>query len=380
MSHPEHTFQTESQRKAASSATARRVSDVVFNGRLLTRPVGGVARVGIELLRALIQEIAEAQPGLSLRLATPVDLPPDMAVPQVVIKGAGYAGHLGEQLRLPLDYPGATMLSTGNSTPFFAYRSVVWIHDTHVLDSPETYSRSYRWFHRSVLTAVKLRRFEVVTVSNYARERLIHHGVRPDRVRVVYNGGDHVLREPEDTSILESAKLVRGNYVLLVGSPARHKNVPFAIEALLKHTPATLRIAVVGLTALSGPWYQASGDIPRHERIEILPKLSDAQLRALYAGAAVVLSPSFAEGFGLYAAEAMHAGSGPLVLSERTALPEVGGDAALYFDPTDAAALGAAVNTALQPDVQVKLRGAASVQRDKFRWRRAAREIIEYYF
>ena len=70
---------------------------------------------------------------------------------------------------------------------------------------------------------------------------------------------------------------------------------------------------------------------------------------------------------------------GPLVLSRRAALPEVGGDAALYFDPTDPLSLAAAVSDASSPETDRRLRAAARAQREKFRWRRAAREVVDHY-
>jgi glycosyltransferase involved in cell wall biosynthesis len=350
----------------------------LINGRFLAKPHGGVARVGCELLRALIEEIDQTEPELRLRVAAPpgVDLAGLGQSPRCPT-GRGFAGRLGEQLGLPLAYPGATILSFCNVTPMLAWRSVVWIHDAHVFDAPETYPRAYRLWHRAILTAVRLRRFEVATVSNFARDRLIHHGIDPERIRVVHNGGDHIVREAADPSALAQAELAPKRYILVVGSPARHKNVPFAVDALLAHTDPTLKIAVLGLSQ-SGP-YKSAEPLSRDPRVVILPRVDDGQLRALYAAARSVVSPSLIEGFGLYAAEAMFADSGPLVLSNRAALPEVGGDAALYFDPTDPLALAAAMNRALQPDTAAALEAAARVQREKFRWRRAARQIIDTY-
>jgi len=349
----------------------------VINGRFLSKPVGGVPRVGVELLRALSDELSATGDDLSLRVATPrsVDLQ-QVGAMHAGRRTLGFAGRLGEQLLLPVLYPGATVISFCNATPMLAYHSVVWIHDAHVFDAPETYPLAYRLWHRAILTAAKARRFDVVTVSEFSRARLIHYGVQPQRIRVVYNGGDHILRHAKDPSILDRVGLRGQNYVLLVGSPARHKNVPFALDALLAQQ-GDLRIAVLGL-AQSGP-YKDAGRLAADPRVVLLPRTTESELRALYHAASAVISPSLCEGFGLYAAEAMFADAGPLVLSNRGALPEVGGNAALYFDPTKPDELRAAVSSALQPTAAERLRAAALVQREKFRWRRAARELIEHY-
>src|SRR5262245_40137299 len=114
----------------------------VINGRFLAKPHGGVARVGVELLRALIEEISENAPDLRLRIAIP-DGAERVPRTQECSHTRGFSGRLGEQLVMPAVYPGATILSFCNATPLLASRSVVWIHDAHVFDAPETYPRAY---------------------------------------------------------------------------------------------------------------------------------------------------------------------------------------------------------------------------------------------
>lgn len=356
-----------------------RASGAVINGRFLAKPHSGVSRVGVELLRALAEELDANTRALRLRVAAPAHAELTLPHAEHTLKRTrGFASNLGVQVALPALYPGATVISFCNETPLLAASSVVWIHDTNIFDAPDSYPRSYRLWHRLMLEAARLRRFQVVTVSAHARERLLERGLAPHRLRVIHNGGDHLLREAEDPSVLEHTKLSGSEFILVVGSPARHKNVPFAIEALLPICSHQRRIAVLGL-AQAGP-YADAGACARDPRVTILPRVSDGQLRALYRAAQVVLSPSLCEGFGLYAAEAMFADSGPLVLSNRGALPEVAGPAAVYFDPTDPRALRCAVERALQPDTQSALRQAARRQREHFRWRRAAREVLDAFF
>lgn len=364
---------------ATERLRARGLRNVVINAKFLAYPHGGVARVGCELLRAIEEEISENARDVPLRVATPrgVSLA-NAGNPERLARheSRGYGGKLGEQLGLPFVYPGARLLNFCNSTPVLAWQSVVWIHDAHVFDAPETYRTLYRVWHRGMLRAVKLRRFRVVTVSKFSRERLVHHGVAPELVEVIYNGGDHILRAAPDTSALAQAGLSDRQYILLVGSPAKHKNVPFAIRALLEHTQ-NLPIVLIGM-GQEGP-YQEPGSLLDHSRVINMPRVSDAQLRALYAHSAAVVSPSLVEGFGLYAAEAMFAGSGPLVLSNRGALREVGGNAALYFDPTSSTSFGTAIHEALKPNTYARLRDAAVEHRKAFRWRVAARTVIDRF-
>jgi glycosyltransferase involved in cell wall biosynthesis len=346
----------------------------VLNARFLAGPTTGVARVGRELLKALLAELAElpASQRIALEIATPTGVEVDGAAKAGVKLVRGVSDALMEQLILPWVRPGATMVNFANATPLLAARSIVWIHDAHVFEAPDAYSAPYRLWHKTMLRACVLRGFRIVTVSNYSRAALIKHGADPARIEVIYNGGDHILRETPDASIAESHGLTPGGFILLVGSRAKHKNLPFAIDALAKSLPPETKIAVVGLHQRG----EYTGDplILNDPRVVRLPMITDGHLRFLYENARCVVIPSVLEGFSLPAVEAMWCGA-PLVLANRTALPEVGGPAALFFEPSDGDGLIEAVTLAAG-ERRAELAAHARLQREKFRWRNAARLLI----
>lgn len=348
----------------------------LVNGRFLNKPVAGVARVGQEMLRALLAEMAErapeGRPRLSIAAPAGVTVEGAARARVDVVRGPGNLA--GEQIAMPWLAPGATVLSFANSTPLMAWKSIVWIHDAHVFEAPESYSRFYRLWHQNMLRVSALRGFQIVAVSNYSRDALIKHGARPDKTSVIYNGGDHILRDAADLSVLASNNLTPGKFVLLLGSRAKHKRLEFAVAALSARLPADLQIAVVGLGQKGA--YAGDSGVAADARVKVLPMLSDAELRALYENAGCVAVPSVLEGFSLPAAEAMWCGA-PLVLCNRTALPEVGGDAALFFEPDDADGLAAGVLQALDPNIRARLNTAGARQREKFRWRQSARQLLD---
>jgi glycosyltransferase involved in cell wall biosynthesis len=111
----------------------------------------------------------------------------------------------------------------------------------------------------------------------------------------------------------------------------------------------------------------------------IFPGYGQADLPAFYQLAEVFVFPSLYEGFGLPPLEAM-AGGAPVVSSNRSSLPEVVGDAGLLVDPTDTAALSAAIRRVLSDgDLQTELRGRGLIQAQKFSWRKAVDELEEVY-
>jgi glycosyltransferase involved in cell wall biosynthesis len=113
-----------------------------------------------------------------------------------------------------------------------------------------------------------------------------------------------------------------------------------------------------------------------NDRIRFLGYVSPSDLPVLYAGADAFCFPSLYEGFGLPVLEAMACGT-PVVASNRAAVPEVAGDAAILVDPTDPAAIGRALcrvltDSALRTDLIAKGRQRAR----EFTWERTAGETI----
>jgi glycosyltransferase involved in cell wall biosynthesis len=107
--------------------------------------------------------------------------------------------------------------------------------------------------------------------------------------------------------------------------------------------------------------------------------IEDEHLAAIYSGALAFVFPSFGEGFGLDPLEAMACGA-PVVSSDATSLPEVGGDAARYFDPRDPEQMIAALQPVLaDPDVREEMRQKGLLQAARFSWQRAAQETWALY-
>jgi glycosyltransferase involved in cell wall biosynthesis len=165
-------------------------------------------------------------------------------------------------------------------------------------------------------------------------------------------------------------------YVLAVGTLEPRKN----LERLIAAWSAMDEAARAGhVLALVGPVGWDAAPIlaaARDEGALLLGRVSEDELRALYAGASAFAYPSLYEGFGLPILEAMAAGA-PVVTSDVSSLPEVAGDAALLVDPHDTAALGAALarllgDAALADELRVRGRARAA----EFSWERTARETL----
>jgi glycosyltransferase involved in cell wall biosynthesis len=156
-------------------------------------------------------------------------------------------------------------------------------------------------------------------------------------------------------------------YVLSVATLEPRKNLPRLIEAFAQ-LPDTHDLLLVGGKGWRQPEIQA------RRNVVLTGFVPDEELRSLYAGAAAVAYPSLEEGFGFPILEAMAAGT-PVLTSDRSSMPEVGGDLAFYCDPTsvDSIREGLAAVLAAEHD-PAALRAHAAT----FSWERTARETLDY--
>jgi glycosyltransferase involved in cell wall biosynthesis len=128
----------------------------------------------------------------------------------------------------------------------------------------------------------------------------------------------------------------REPYVLIVTSNVPHKNIPRALQAFAEFKAldagGEIKLRMVGVSGSAAPLLDMAEKVGIREAVGIEPYLNETELQQLYRRALCVFVPSRMEGFGIPALEAMASGT-PLASSNTWSLPEVGGDAAFYFDP-----------------------------------------------
>jgi len=122
--------------------------------------------------------------------------------------------------------------------------------------------------------------------------------------------------------------------------------------------------------------HAATGALP--ESVRHVGYISDGELRALYEGAAGFVHPAYYEGFGIPPLEAMTLGC-PVIVSNAASLPEVCGDAALYFDPFSEGDIADKIQTFMQDEaLQTRLRAAGCAQAERFSWARTTLEVLDF--
>jgi glycosyltransferase involved in cell wall biosynthesis len=115
------------------------------------------------------------------------------------------------------------------------------------------------------------------------------------------------------------------------------------------------------------------------DNVRFLHQVPDADLPGLYNAASLLTTPSFYEGFGLPALEAMACGT-PVVVADRSSLPEVVGEAGLLVNPDDVDSIAQALARALTEEpLRAHMRTLGLAQASRFSWKHAAEETLAVY-
>jgi glycosyltransferase involved in cell wall biosynthesis len=250
--------------------------------------------------------------------------------------------------------------------------SVVTVHDATPWLHPDTVSTGMRYYYGPLYRQALRRAAAILTVSEAAKADLLAvHAVAPERVHVTRNGVAPLFfeaRAPDGP---------RAPYLLAVGTLEPRKNLPVLLDAFrrLRRAGRDLQLVLVGRQG----WADALplGDLVPYVRLT--GAIPDAELAALYAGAACFVLPSLYEGFGLPLVEGMAAGT-PAVASDIAALREVGGDAVRYAPPQDAAAFADAIASALDDrDATARLSARGRERARGFTWEGCAEATLAAY-
>ncbi|WP_433381871.1 glycosyltransferase family 4 protein [Actinoplanes sp. CA-142083] len=301
---------------------------------------------------------------------------------------------LAEQTRLPRILrglaPDVVHFVTPNAAALYRGTKVVTVHDLTLLDFDTSRGSPARRL------AGKLKRFpfrlifltqlatakRIVTVTGYVREQLVKR-FRVDRAKVsaVWNAADSIhLAEAAEESVDGLAK--SDPLILYVGNYYPYKNARVLIEALalVSRSRPDVKLVLAGKTGeYKDDLLALAESLNVSDRVVMPGFITDGQLKWLYRNSAMYVYPSLSEGFGLQGLEAMAQGL-PVLSSTATCLPEVYGDAALYFDPHAADDLAQKINDLLEnPELATEMAARGYERLPMFSWRATAEAIHRIY-
>lgn len=261
---------------------------------------------------------------------------------------------------------------------------VAVIHDINFLHHPEWLPLLHaKYMNRYFpLYARKARR--IATVSQFSKHDIVsEYGIAPERIDVTYNGANPAytpLPEREQEQVRKN--LSDGKpYFLFVGAFNPRKNLSVLIDAfdLFKHrTRSDIKLMLVGEPMFRKTGFEAAYRRCRYQKDIIFAGRKDLrELTAITASAFATVYPSLFEGFGIPVLESMQCDI-PLAVSGTTSLPEVAGDAAIYFNPTnpeDIARTMAELRD--KPELRARLIGKGREQRNRYSWNATAETLYQ---
>jgi glycosyltransferase involved in cell wall biosynthesis len=263
--------------------------------------------------------------------------------------------------------------------------TVLTVHDMIFKLFPEHQKRLNYWYLNATMPLYCRRADAIITVSESSkRDMVAHYGLDPDRVSVIYEAAapEFVPAAPQAMDEIRRRYGLPERYLIHVGTIEPRKNLTRLVEALerLREDGLAIPLVVVG-----GKGWLYDDFFRRLEQSEVRDSVTfpgyvpSADLPVLYSAASVAVVPSVYEGFGLPVLEAMACGT-PVVSSNASSLPEMGGEAARYFDPYDVQAMAGAIGDVWRDEqAQGEMREEGLAQAANFSWARAAEETWAVY-
>ena len=283
-----------------------------------------------------------------------------------------------------------------NAPLLYEGKTIITIHDLIKHDStgPETTTHQ-TWFYSikrlgylTLTNGIAQRADHILVPSNFVKEdvaKRLH--VPKDKITVTYEAAAGSIKEvgltdEEKRKVLRKYHLIQP-FIVYTGSVYPHKNVDVLVSAIEKHNQrkeVDLQLALI--CSRSVFWERLNKKITEKNLqsiIKLLGFVEDEDVSKLYSLALALVHPSKMEGFGLTGLEAMSVGL-PVISSNASCLPEVYGDAALFFNPNDVDDLVSRLETFIKnPELRSEMSTKGYLQARKYSWQRMAKETLAVY-
>ncbi len=355
----------------------------------------GIARYAANLARALVYHHGHEHPfglfHLRNRDTRPLSGLEDVPSRTVL---SGYkpwrmAVWLGQRLGIGFDrlLPDAALFHGTEHLlmPLHNVPTVLTVHDL-VYHLFPAYHRSLNYWYLNTAMPLYVRRADaVITISESSKRDLMRYYETPEeKITVVHEAASSRFRPASAQAVAETKASYRlpDKYVLALGTIEPRKNLNRLVDAvlLLRQKDPELSLVIVGRAGwLCQDFFQHLEKLDDPRAVLLSGYVPDADLPAVITGATAYVLASFYEGFGLPILEAMACGT-PVACSNTSSMPELGGDAARYFDPHDFQDMVAAISAVLEDaDLREEMCQRGFEQAARFSWKRTARETLAVY-
>ncbi|MEL6151736.1 MAG: glycosyltransferase family 1 protein [Chloroflexota bacterium] len=340
----------------------------------------GTERYALELIRALIRlnETLDEPHHLFLYFNEPPArtlFPKSRFVAKVVIP----MSRLWTQVRFSAElykHPPDVTWVPAHGLPFlFPGRSVVTIHDLGYRLFPAAHPLRQR-LALEVYTGYSANRATVIMADSKATRDDLHrqYGINPEKVRVVYPGVKPLYTH--DISVVRRKYHIPSRYWLYIGTLQPRKNIPRIVKAFHMWKALQTEDDKTVLVLAGGKGWQFDEAWAQGDDVLMPGYIDEEDKGTLYSGAIALLFPSLYEGFGFPVVEAMGVGT-PVICSDTSSLPELGGQAVLYVQPENTTKIADQMTRLTSdPRLRASLSRRGKVQAKKFTWEDAAWDAL----
>ena len=275
--------------------------------------------------------------------------------------------------------------SPANTSPFFLdkkIKRILTLHDVMCLKKEVPFPKHKRQFfgrfYYAFTTVLNAPRAEkILTVSNYSKEDISKTlKINKEKIILTFNGHEHFdISNATSIEELQKKYQIPTDYYFHLGGEAPTKNTEFLLKYFVKHQDKNIVIAGIRNLEISHLY----ANYNKYNNIKFIPYIPQEDIVGLYMNAKAFLFASLYEGFGIPLLEAMKC-SCPIISSNATCLPEVAGDAALYFYPHDINTFSEQIQILEKDDnLRQKLLKKGQERHNIFCWQNSAKIIHEVY-
>lgn len=269
--------------------------------------------------------------------------------------------------------------------PLRGVPSVLTVHDLIFKLFPAYHKKLNYWYLNAAMPLFCRRADAIIAVSQASKEDVVrHYGIDAGKIHVVYEAAAPHFRPPSPT-VVARARQTYGlpeHFLLHLGTIEPRKNLGrllAAFQRLRRDFPALHLVLAGGKGWLYDDFFAQIETDGLQDVVHVLGWVPDADLPAVIAAADLAVQPTLYEGFGLPLLEHMACGQ-VVAASNASSLPEVGGDAAVYFDPGSVEEMVSAIRRLLTDREEYAWRQQLGrEQASRFSWQRAARETTAVY-
>lgn len=362
-------------------------TNIYINMRFLTIELTGVQRFSYQISLALDQLIEQLD---YLKDIEFIGLIPNLPIKKsyahsfknIQIQKCGFFknGHLWEQFDLLYRVKNNFLINLTSLGPIFKKNQSVCIHDLALYNYPQLFKPAVRFIYRNLVDRFLIKNSKnIFTVSEFSKNEICKYlNLDYESITIIPNGIDHFVKIHAHDLSYYNSNLVSKKYFLLVASRAVHKNIQYAINAFQRLNNMDFMLVIVGNK--SGRVFSSVDLKIESSNILMLGYIEDEYLKSLYANAYAFIFPSLYEGFGIPPLEAMFYDC-PVLASNKSSIPEVCENAALYFDPTNIDDLVSKMNQVIKNDclrIELINKGRQNIKRrlNNLNWKNSAEKMI----